>query len=934
MAKSVTAHFRRKQQEILRKAKKRDMQLRRTAKTIWKSVSKFWQKVDKIVVFQVQAGLHAEKKQLMDKHLEFLIARTERMSKLLGDTMQSDTSRALPRLADRLPKEAANGATAVHGGLNSPQRVDDGRAPSDPVDGISSVATKEDLPEESADDGDFSADSESDDETTMAAEEAVSEPIDAAAEVAMLKAEQDIPIEKLRELYGAANATLSSQQSSERSERREQELDHERDGGEDESPNSPSSSDDSDFDGDSEPDDETTVAQEEAENPRADASAELAALKAEQEIPIEELRKMYSRDSANEREVDASGAHSGSSPSSSSSGDSSDDSFSASSEEDDETTLADADAHESNADHEAELAALKAEQSIPIEKLREMHSDTTNTVATDPGASLAASSASEESESSDGDFSESSESDDETTLADAEATDTGADHARELAALKAEQDIPIEQLREMLADKAQQVTGSNESSPTASGDNGRSNSDSDEDFSDSGESDDETTLAAEEKLSSGKSDSADEISALLREQTMPIEELKAMYAVSSTEEGTVAADDSDDASTGTEVDSDEDFSSASEPDDETTLAAEEEAGSEMDAATELAALKAEQDIPLEKLRAMHAVDAHDSGDSGDEDQHIESSSTPSPYLLSKTTVLRSYQLEGLDWLASMERRALNGILADEMGLGKTLQTISLLAHLAAEKCVWGPHLVVVPTSTLLNWEVELKKFCPSLKVLSYYGSIAERKKKREGWSKANAFHVCITSYQLVVQDASIFRRKRWYYLILDEAQNIKNFQSKRWQTLLHFNTKRRLLLTGTPLQNSLMELWSLMHFLMPSIFRSRGEFKYWFSNPLTAMVEGKSDVNRLLVSRLHGVIRPFILRRLKSEVAKQLPSKHEHVHYCGLSRRQRFLYEEFMSRSSTRATLSSGSVIGMMGVLMQLRKVRVSAVAVHLPMLR
>ena len=192
-------------------------------------------------------------------------------------------------------------------------------------------------------------------------------------------------------------------------------------------------------------------------------------------------------------------------------------------------------------------------------------------------------------------------------------------------------------------------------------------------------------------------------------------------------------------------------------------------------------------------------------------------------------------------------------------------------------------------------------------------------------------------------------------MILDEAQNIKNFQSKRWQTLLHFNTKRRLLLTGTPLQNSLMELWSLMHFLMPSIFRSRGEFKYvcvaasvqkvgwtepeywdiqwkpsvpyshnlryWFSNPLTDMVEGKSAVNRRLVSRLHGVIRPFILRRLKSEVAKQLPSKFEHVHYCGLSRRQRFLYEEFMARSSTRATLSGGSVIGMMGVLMQLRKV-------------
>ena len=162
---------------------------------------------------------------------------------------------------------------------------------------------------------------------------------------------------------------------------------------------------------------------------------------------------------------------------------------------------------------------------------------------------------------------------------------------------------------------------------------------------------------------------------------------------------------------------------------------------------------------------------------------------------------------------------------------------------------------------------------------------------------------------------------RWYYLILDEAHYIKNFQSQRWQTLLHFNTVRRLLLTGTPLQNSLMELWSLMHFLMPEIFRSRKEFQTWFSNPLTSAVEGKANLNRSLVARLHGIIRPFILRRLKADVASQLPGKFEHIVRCELSRRQRFLYEEFMSRSSTRAALSGGSVISMLGVLMQLRKV-------------
>lgn len=130
----------------------------------------------------------------------------------------------------------------------------------------------------------------------------------------------------------------------------------------------------------------------------------------------------------------------------------------------------------------------------------------------------------------------------------------------------------------------------------------------------------------------------------------------------------------------------------------------------------------------------------------------------------------------------------------------------------------------------------------------------------------------ITSYQLAVQDAFAFKRKKWYYLVLDEAQNIKNFQSQRWQTLINFNTQRRLLLSGTPLQNSLMELWSLLHFLMPYIFRSRKEFSYWFSNPMNSIIEGNSDANNDVIKRLHGIIRPFILRRLKKDVETQMPA--------------------------------------------------------------
>jgi SNF2 family DNA or RNA helicase len=290
-----------------------------------------------------------------------------------------------------------------------------------------------------------------------------------------------------------------------------------------------------------------------------------------------------------------------------------------------------------------------------------------------------------------------------------------------------------------------------------------------------------------------------------------------------------------------------------------------------------------------------------------------------PFLLKHP--LREYQFTGLKWLMQRYSKKVNGILADEMGLGKTIQTISLLAQLASEIGSWGPHLVVVPTSVMLNWEIEFKKWCPALKVLTYFGSAKERKYKRQGWSKPNSFHVCITTYRLVVQDQKIFRRKRWHYLILDEAHMIKNWKSQRWQTLLNFQSKRRLLITGTPLQNDLMELWSLLHFLMPDLFQSHSEFKSWFASPISSMVEGTEQINQSLISRLHRVLRPFILRRLKIDVEKNLPEKHEHVLHCQLSRRQRKLYEEYISSSETLSLLSSGNLLGVMNCLMQLRKV-------------
>ncbi|KAK3321920.1 SNF2 family N-terminal domain-containing protein [Apodospora peruviana] len=302
--------------------------------------------------------------------------------------------------------------------------------------------------------------------------------------------------------------------------------------------------------------------------------------------------------------------------------------------------------------------------------------------------------------------------------------------------------------------------------------------------------------------------------------------------------------------------------------------------------------------------------------------------TEIPFLLRGT--LREYQHLGLDWLASLYANNTNGILADEMGLGKTIQTIALLAHLACHHEVWGPHLVIVPTSVMLNWEMEFKKWCPGFKILTYYGNQDERKRKRQGWTNDDIWNVCITSYQMVLQDQQVFRRRRWHYMILDEAHNIKNFKSQRWQTLLGFNTRARLLLTGTPLQNNLTELWSLLYFLSPPDngeggFADLREFHNWFARPESQILESGreqlDDEARAIIAKLHKVLRPYLLRRLKADVEKQMPAKYEHVEFCRLSKRQRELYDGFLSRNETRDTLASGNYMSIINCLMQLRKV-------------
>ncbi|OWB61454.1 hypothetical protein B5S29_g2344 [[Candida] boidinii] len=324
------------------------------------------------------------------------------------------------------------------------------------------------------------------------------------------------------------------------------------------------------------------------------------------------------------------------------------------------------------------------------------------------------------------------------------------------------------------------------------------------------------------------------------------------------------------------------------------------------------------------------------GNTTEDDESSKIPDVPVPSLLRGT--LRIYQKQGLNWLASLYNNGTNGILADEMGLGKTIQTISLISYLACEKNIWGPHLIVVPTSVMLNWEMEFKRFAPGFKVLTYYGSPQQRKEKRKGWNKPDTFHVCITSYQLVVHDQQIFRRKKWKYMILDEAHNIKNFRSQRWRSLLNFNTENRLLLTGTPLQNNIMELWSLLYFLMPSSrlnsqqllpdgFANLTDFQQWFGRPVDKIIQSggtsamADEQTKKTVSKLHQVLRPYILRRLKADVEKQMPAKYEHIVYCRLSKRQRLLYDDFMSRAQTKETLASGNFLSIINCLMQLRKV-------------
>ncbi|XP_061087255.1 helicase SRCAP isoform X2 [Conger conger] len=530
----------------------------------------------------------------------------------------------------------------------------------------------------------------------------------------------------------------------------------------------------------------------------------------------------------------------------------------------------------------------------------------------------------------DGDFEPLCEEEDDEETIEVEEQQEGNDdetHRREIELLRHEGTLPLDQLLHTLT-QAQNVPAEDASSGSSFSD---SEEEEDDEFTanEDDAEDVEETIAAQEVVE-GEADHSEELGDLAREGEMSLDELLEKYRAAYSEDfempsasvSITSSEEDSDCSGDVEEDSEGDHSSgqsSSTSDDSETVESDDEGGEGMEILLKGGDRSPPGPAAPQPKEISHIAATAESLQPKGYTLATTQVKTPIPFLLHGT--LREYQHIGLDWLVTMYEKKLNGILADEMGLGKTIQTIALLAHLACEKGNWGPHLIIVPTSVMLNWEMELKRWCPGFKILTYYGSQKERKLKRQGWTKPNAFHVCITSYKLVLQDHQAFRRKSWRYLILDEAQNIKNFKSQRWQSLLNFNSQRRLLLTGTPLQNSLMELWSLMHFLMPHVFQSHREFKEWFSNPLTGMIEGSQEYNEGLVKRLHKVLRPFLLRRIKADVEKQMPKKYEHVVRCRLSKRQRFLYDDFMAQASTRETLASGHFMSVINILMQLRKV-------------
>lgn len=268
--------------------------------------------------------------------------------------------------------------------------------------------------------------------------------------------------------------------------------------------------------------------------------------------------------------------------------------------------------------------------------------------------------------------------------------------------------------------------------------------------------------------------------------------------------------------------------------------------------------------------------------------------------------LRDYQLVGLQWMLSLYNNKLNGILADEMGLGKTVQVMALIAYLMEFKGNYGPHLIIVPNAVLVNWKSELHNWLPSVSCIYYVGGKDQRSKLFSQEVCAMKFNVLVTTYEFIMYDRSKLSKVDWKYIIIDEAQRMKDRESVLARDLDRYRCQRRLLLTGTPLQNDLKELWSLLNLLLPEVFDNRKAFHDWFSKPFQRETQNAEDdwleteKKVIIIHRLHQILEPFMLRRRVEDVEGSLPPKISIILRCRMSAIQGTIYDWIKSTGTLR----------------------------------
>ena len=324
--------------------------------------------------------------------------------------------------------------------------------------------------------------------------------------------------------------------------------------------------------------------------------------------------------------------------------------------------------------------------------------------------------------------------------------------------------------------------------------------------------------------------------------------------------------------------------------------------------------KADEEPPSKKKKSEEVVEDQEEvlKSRNEKNRQFEGKDIPNnqPLLLTGG-IMRDYQLEGYEWMSTLWENGINGILADEMGLGKTIQTVALFCHMY-EMGVSGPFLVVAPLSTVPNWVNEFKRFAPKVPCILYHGNMQERLLLREKLSDVTTceemdgkdmMNVVVTSYEIAMNDRAAFSSIMWRYIVVDEGHRLKNMNCRLIKELKQYHSANRLLLTGTPLQNNLSELWSLLNFLLPEIFDDLRVFQSWFD--AKDLHEDKEELARVvaqeqqnsILTTLHQILTPFLLRRVKTDVDLQIPPKKEVMVYCPLTPRQEEIYRHIVERT-------------------------------------